>query len=360
VLRKPNTFQNHIQFKEWWITSKLIRGNAYALKQRDNRGVVTALYLLDPCMVQVLVSPNGSVFYQLGEDNLAGLKEGGVQVPASEIIHDRMNCLFHPLVGLSPLFAAGLAANQGLSIQKDSSSFFGNGAKPSGILIAPGAISDETATRLKDAWMANYTGENAGKIAVVGDGLSFQPMRMSSVDAQLIEQLRWTAEVVCSCFHVPPYMVGVGPAPTYNNIEALSQQYYTQCLQTLIESMELCLDEGLALPSGYGTELDLEGLLRMDTATQIDALNKAVGGGWMSPNEARAKRDMPPVKGGATPYLQQQNYSLAALDARDKADPFAKPTPVAEPQQAIAPDPDQTDKALHLLFRKSPESLAHV
>lgn len=332
MLRKPNTFQNHIQFKEWWITSKLIRGNAYALKQRDNRGVVTALYLLDPCMVQVLVSPNGSVFYQLGEDNLAGLKEGGVQVPASEIIHDRMNCLFHPLVGLSPLFAAGLAANQGLSIQKDSSSFFGNGAKPSGILTAPGAISDETATRLKDAWMANYTGENAGKIAVVGDGLSFQPMRMSSVDAQLIEQLRWTAEVVCSCFHVPPYMVGVGPAPTYNNIEALSQQYYTQCLQTLIESMELCLDEGLALPSGYGTELDLEGLLRMDTATQIDALNKAVGGGWMSPNEARAKRDMLPVQGGATPYLQQQNYSLAALDARDKADPFAKSQPAPDPK----------------------------
>ena len=69
---------------------------------------------------------------------------------------------------------------------------------------------------------------------------------------------------------------------------------------------------------------------------------------------------MPPVQGGATPYLQQQNYSLAALDARDKGGPFAKPAPVAEPQQAIAPDPDQTDKALHLLFRKSPESLAYV
>ncbi len=48
VLRRPNRYQNHIQFKQWWITSKLIRGNAYALKQRDNRGIVTALYLLDP------------------------------------------------------------------------------------------------------------------------------------------------------------------------------------------------------------------------------------------------------------------------------------------------------------------------
>jgi phage portal protein BeeE len=31
-----------------------------------------------------------------------------VIVPAREIIHDRFNCLFHPLVGISPLYAAAL------------------------------------------------------------------------------------------------------------------------------------------------------------------------------------------------------------------------------------------------------------
>jgi len=36
------------------------------------------------------------------------------------------------------------------------------------ILSAPGAISDETAARLKTHWDANYTGNNAGKVAVVG------------------------------------------------------------------------------------------------------------------------------------------------------------------------------------------------
>ncbi|WP_416380911.1 hypothetical protein, partial [Klebsiella pneumoniae] len=34
-------------------------------------------------------------------------------VPAREVIHDRFNCLFHPLIGLSPIYAAGLAAMQG-------------------------------------------------------------------------------------------------------------------------------------------------------------------------------------------------------------------------------------------------------
>ena len=57
----------------------------------------------------------------------------------------------------------------------------------------------------------------------------------------------------------------------------------------------------------------------MDTITQIASLKDAVGAGVMAPNEARAKLDLPPVTGGASPYLQQQNYSLAALDKRDSA-----------------------------------------
>ncbi|MNU03698.1 Phage portal protein [compost metagenome] len=71
-------------------------------------------------------------------------------VPAREIIHDTMICLFHPLVGVSPIYACGLAAMQGMAIQDQSAQFFANGSKPSGILTAPKSISDETAQRLKE------------------------------------------------------------------------------------------------------------------------------------------------------------------------------------------------------------------
>ncbi|WP_250481806.1 phage portal protein [Caballeronia sp. NCTM5] len=328
VLRKPNDYQNHIQFVENWVMSKLTRGNTYVLKGRDARGVVVALYVLDPNRVRPLVTDDGAVYYQLDIDTLAGVvpdDRGQVIVPASEIIHDRMNCLFHPLVGTSPLFACALAARQGLAIGNNSAMFFENGAEPGGILVAPGAISDETAKRLKDRWEENYGGANRGRIAVLGDNLKYEPLTMTAVDAQLIEQLKMTSEIVCSVFHVPGYMVGVGTAPTYNNIEALSQNYYSQCLQSLIESFELCLDEGLALPDNYRTELDLDGLLRMDTATMVKTLSDGVGGGIVAPNEARKRLNLRPVKGGATPYMQQQNYSLAALDERDRNGPFEKP-----------------------------------
>jgi len=343
VLRKQNRYQTRQKFIEQWIVSKLSHGNTYVLKERDMRGVVIALYVLDPSRVTPLVAEDGSVFYQLMEDNLAGVTTTLPAVPASEIIHDRMVCLFHPLVGISPIFACGLAATQGLKIQNHSAKFFQNMSRPSGVLTAPGQISEDVAKRLKEHWDKNFSGDNIGKVAVLGDGLNYQAMTITAVDAQLVEQLGMSAKQICSVFHVPAYMVGAEPPPAYTNIEALSQQYYSQCLQALIESLESCLDEGLGLTEvegkTLGTEFDLDDLLRMDTATQIKTLNDSVSGGWMAPNEARARRNMPPVTGGNTPYLQQQNYSLAALDKRDRGDDPFKTTPAPAPAPAPAAEP---------------------
>jgi HK97 family phage portal protein len=332
VLRRPNRFQNHIQFKEWWQTSKLTRGNAYILLERDNRRVVSAMYLLDPARVTVLVSPDGEVFYDLKADNLAGLEMESIAVPASEIIHDRINCLFHPLVGTSPIFACGMAANMGLKIQNNSTKFFGNDSLMSGVLSSPTDISPAKAAELSALWNARFGPDGQGGVAVVGNGMTYEKMQMTATDAQLIEQLHWTAETVCSTFHVPPWKIGIGSQPAYTKPEIANQAYYSDCLQSPIEQWELCMDEALGFETStegrmLGVELDLDGLLRMDMASQIETLGKAVGGSVFTVNEARKKVDQKPVEGGDSIWMQQQNYSLEALAERDRNDPFKKPDP---------------------------------
>jgi HK97 family phage portal protein len=352
VLKRPNRYQNQIQFKQWWMTSKLIKGNTYGLKVRDNRGIVKEVYVLDPCRVTVLVAPDGSVYYQLNPDNLTGIEDSGITVPASEIIHDRMNCLFHPLVGVSPIFACGAAANIGLRIQNDSSNFFANGANPGGILMVPGSIPQEKANELKEKWNTNYGGDNAGKVAILPDGMKFQPMRMSAVESQLIEQMRWTAEVVCSTFHIPPYMIGVGQMPTYNNVEALNQQYYTQCLQSLIEEYETCWDDGIGLSDKIegtqkGVDLDLDGLLRMDQATQMKVLRDGTQGGILTTDEARQKIDRKRVAGGNVIFKQQQDIPISVLAAvTSVGTPVVAPAIETEPAGDEPLSDDDMDEAI--------------
>jgi HK97 family phage portal protein len=356
VLRKPNHFQTRQQFVESWLISKLIHGNTYVLKQRDMRGVVTDLYVLDPERCKPLVAPNGDVFYQLNSDDLSRLPVDILAAPAAEIIHDRMECLFHPLVGISPLYAAALAATQGLKIAQNSAKFFENMARPSGILTAPGQISDETANRLKEHWERNYRQDNIGKVAVLGDNLTYSPMAVNAVDSQQVEQSEEAAKQICSAFHVPAYMVGVGTAPPYNNTETLNQHYYDKCLHKLIDAFESCMDEGLGLPYVTGkslrVEFDLDDLLRMDMTTKVKALSEAVKVGGMSPNEMRKKMNLPPVKGGDQPYLQEQNWPLQVLANRPPpADKPADPAPTAPPMSS-----DDGTKALAMVERMSREA----
>ncbi len=341
VLRKPNHFQNRIQFYMYWLLCKLTRGNAYALKERDARGVVTALYLLDPTRVTPMVAPNRDVFYALGQDVLAGVTEASVIVPAREIIHDLWYALYHPLVGLSPVYACGHAALQGLEILKNTTLLFKNGSLVGGVLTAPAAISNEVAERIQKHWDDNYAGpQNVGKVAVLGDGLTFQkPPVMSAVDAQLIDQLKWADEKICSTFHVPAYMVGVGAPPNYNNIEALNQQYYSQCLQILIESLELCLKEGLAIADPLYIEADLDGLLRMDSATKMKTATDGVKGGIYTPNEGRQLHNKKPLTGGDTVFLQDQDHAIEWLYRRDQAALVAPPAPPTPTRPTGTPAP---------------------
>lgn len=359
VLQDPNPFQNRIQFLTYWVACKLLHGNFYALKGRDGRGIVNRLFPIDPRRVTPMVTPEGDVYYSLSGDDLARIPVGMV-VPASEIIHDRGVTLWHPLIGVSPIIACGMSATQGMRIQKNSANFFENMSRPSGMLTGPGVIDDVTAERLKREWEKNYAGQNIGRLAVLGDGLTYQPMTIAPEAAQLIDQLKWTVEDVARCFAMPLYKIGAGPVPTSGNVEALEGQYYSGCLQILIENIELCLTEGLGLGSGmtvgYEVELCLDGLLRMDSATQIEMLVAASGGAYMKPNEARAKQNMPPVAGGDTIYKQQQEYSLEALAKRDsQADPFSagKPAPMpAAPAPAPAPaDPAPAKEAMALALK---------
>ena len=339
VLRQPNDYQTRNQFWESWLLSKLSRGNAYILKIFDNRQVVTALHVLDPLRVQPLVADDGSVFYRLQRNYLAGNDD--IVVPAREICHDRMNCLFHPLIGTPPIFASGLASMLALNAENASALLFQNASQPGGMLIYPAEITEDEEQRVKEQFEQRFSRANLGRVAILSGGAKYEQLAMTNVEGQMIEQLRWSAEVVCSVYHVPPYKVGVGPLPSYNNVQSLNVEYYSQGLQSHIEEIEELLDAALGIDgSNLGTEFDTDNLLRMDSVTMVTAIKDAVSAGVMAPNEGRAKFDLPPVDGGESPYLQQQNYSLSALAKRDaQDDPFAPAKPPTPPPQPAAAEP---------------------
>lgn len=350
VLRKPNHYQTAQQFRERWALSRITQGNTYVLKERDNRGVVVALYVLDPYRVIPLVSESGEVFYQLYADNLNQLPDGFDEliVPASEIIHDRCICPYHPLIGLPPIAAAYLPALKNMRILRSSSEFFSNNAQPSGILSAPGAIGDDTAKRLSEHWNKNFTGENAGKVAVVGDGLQFVSLASKSVDSQMVEQLRYSDEQICQPFGIPPFKIGLGTIPSGLGVDAINQLYFDDALQSPMQAMETLLTEGLnAAP--YKIDLDESVLMRMDSGKKATYHSDLVSASIETVNDARIAFNLKPLAGGDTVYMQQQDFPLS--EVRNNKLPAESPATLVQPVEPAQPEVDgETQKVLRELF----------
>ena len=339
VLRKPNGYQTAQQFREAWILSKLLDGNTFVLKQRDNRGVVTSLYVLDPCRVEPLVSESGRVFYRLSygsPNNLLPESYGGEQitVPASEIIHDRINPFHHQLLGVPPLCAAALAAGKNIRILRNSSAFFENAANPGGLVSGPAGLSVEDADKLQEFFNANFTGEKSGRIAVIGADLKFTPFAFKAADSQLVEQMRYSDEQICQPFGIPPFKIGIGSIPAGLGVDAINLLYHEDALSGHIEAMENLLDEALGLPADWGIWLDTDPLFRMDEGKKADVATKLVGGGVETPNEGRRRFNLPPLEGGDTVYMQQQDFPLDQVRKNKIVDaeqnPITPEPPVAE------------------------------
>lgn len=318
VLMRPNRYQNPQQFAEQWFLSKLITGNTYALKNRDDRGVVNAAYILDPARVKVLIAPDGSVYYELQPNDLAGIAADTppVVVPQREVFHDRWNCLYHPMIGVPPLSALTGPLTQAGLIQESRTTFFAKGGRPGGVLIAPTKLDPLSAQRIK----ADIANLKAGDILLGEFGMTWEPSTTTAVDAQIIQQLGWTDEKIASAYHHPISLLDSSKQPPYANAEASQLDYKSRTLEQHLVSFARVLGDGLDLPSYLKLEFDDTLLIWMDTTTRVNAAKTALSAG-LSPNEVRdVYHGYGPVPGGELPYLQQQYEPMATRAAAAAAD----------------------------------------
>lgn len=357
LLRKPNNYQTSLQFLQRYLTSKLWTGNTYVLFFRDARGVVSSMHVLDPQTTVPALTEDGSLWYMVKADRLNGLTED-LYIPARDILHDRAATLYHPLVGVSPLFAAAVSASIGNRISGHSDNFFKNMSRASGVISSPGEIPQPTADRLRKEWGANYSGEGFGKVAVLGSGLEWKALTMSAVEAQLIDQLRWSVEDIGRVYRVPAFMLGETKV-TFRSGEVASRMYFNQCLSYHIEAIEQCFQLKFELDTSTFVEFDLSPLFRMETDLRYETHQKALQSGIKSINEVREEEDLGPVKGGETPRLQAQyvpidepNPLVQGNTPAPKPAPKPEPVDTPDPEDIPAPEPKPAKKQL---FEESSE-----
>lgn len=308
---KPNSWQTPSEFKSMMQLSVLLRGNGYALKVWS-LGKIMALIPLMPGSVQVRQNADLSLKYVY--TNKVGVS---VDLTQKDIFHLRGMSID----GIRGLSVMGHAAEElGLSIQaaKYAAKVFKNGAVPGGVLKHPKSLDDPEVERLKASLEEFRGADNAQKLLLLEDGMSYERIAMTSVDAQLLQIMELTQYDIAMRFGVPPHLIGLTSKTTSwgSGIEQIGSAFVAYTLQDYLtmwaESIrrDLLGDDD---PTLY-VRFNPAGLIRGDIKTRYAAYAVGRQWGWLSVNDIREKEDMDPVEGGDV-YLQPTNMVPAGSDA---------------------------------------------
>ena len=337
VMRNPNDYQTRSDFWLFIMQSLLLDGNAYAVIERDGNRAPKALHPWYPDTVTPhRVQDSNDLWYYLGNrgdmTDYAALDPTD-WVPARDMMHLRLFPGADLIMGTSPLQALGPSVALGKSIQVQSTSFFQNMARPSGILRTPKQLNLQAAERLQKQWETNMSGGGAGGTPVLDNDVDWRPLTMSAVDAEVIAQYRLSVENIAQVYRIPMFMLGDMSKATFSNVESLQKAFIASALGFYLKHIENVLEKSWDMDVNQMMEFDLErGLLRPDLEQRMSAYSKGVLGGIYTPNEPRARENLPPVEGGDQIFLQRQNWPIDLLGA-DAETTTTEPAPEQTEEQ---------------------------
>ncbi len=292
---QPNERQTALEFREQLTAHVLLWGNGYAQIHSDAAGNVTALDPIHPRHVTVLKLPSGRIRYDVTDD------AGRVRpLLADEVLHlkDRTD---NGIIGKSRIQVAREMLGGVLAAQEHGNATYANGARLSGVLKTPHVLDAGSATRIGDSWRAQFSGTaNSGKVAVLENGLEFQPMSMSNEDAEWMASRQFSVEEVCRIFRVPPVLVADLRHANFSNSVEMNRWFVTHTLRRWLTMWEEGTERALLGPiarSRYFIEHNVEGLLRGDSKGRAEFYSSGIKDGWMLRSEARRLENLPTIEG---------------------------------------------------------------
>lgn len=307
---KPNPEMTSFIFRETLMTHILLWGNGFAQILRNGRGEVIGLYPLLPNKMSVERDETGQLYYRyIRYENEPPTMEGNtVILMPSEVLHIP-GLGFDGLVGYSPISMTKNAIGLALAAEEYGSRFFANGAAPAGVLEHPGVIKD--VSKLRESWNNTFGGSgNAGKVAILEEGLHFNPIAMSPQDSQLLETRQYQITEIARIFRIPPHMLADLSKATFSNIEHESLEYVKYTLTPWICRWEASLTDALLTREEqrkYEIRFNVDGLLRGDYKSRMEGYAIGINNGFMCPNDVRRLEsfDLIPDEKGGNNFLVQ-------------------------------------------------------
>lgn len=297
----PNHDQTPVEFWEGAHACVSLRGNFFARKA-GLRGPVASRQFAS---LETMHPDSTTIRREGGEVRFDWRDPDGkvYSLPEEEVFHLKGFSLGEAL-GRAPIYHGRQTFGSALSADEQAAKMFASGLAQAGFLSVDQELK---APQRKDLQriMDEYVGSsNAGKLMILEAGMKYVPLSLKPEEAQLLLTRRFHIEEICRWFDVPPMLVGhAGEGQTMwgTGVEQLFLAWLILGLRPALVRTEQAITKRL-LPAKerriFYAEHNVEGLLRADSAGRAAIYGALIQNAGATPNELRAKENLPPDKAG--------------------------------------------------------------
>lgn len=230
-----------------------------------------------------------------------------IEVPRKEFVQFRMYAPGNPGGYQSPLAALRQTLTEQIQADKFRTTVWRSSGRFNAYITRPKDVApwdDETKrkwlTAFREGW--GQDGSNSGKMPLLEDGMEIKPYQFNAKEAQYAETKQLSREDVAAAYHVNPSLIWHTSTQTYASAKDNARALYADCLGPTLQMMQQRINSFLlpmigADPDTY-VEFDLTEKLKGSFEERASILQSAVGGPWLTRNEARADNNLPPIEGG--------------------------------------------------------------
>jgi len=291
---EPNMNMTSCQFFKTMEACRGTEGNCYALKEFSPEGVLVGLRPLDPLRVKpTLEEESKELWYKITPE-----KGAEYYIHNFYIIHVPFIST-NGYNGVNPVSVLFNTLKYNDEIGSFSMSQLEKGINAQVVLEAPANLGETQKEDMIKDFMDTYKNTGGG-ILLLESGVQARSLSLSPVDAKLFEVEKISRSRVAMVYNIPPHLLGDYSDISFSSQEQQMLEFLMLTMLPIVTAYEQELNRKLLTREerrrGYKFKFDMDAILRADALTRADVHQKAIRGGWETPNEARSEygRDKDP------------------------------------------------------------------
>jgi len=305
LLWLPNPDQTCYEFIEGLLTEFFLMGSVFVWVLPDAESA--SGYQLRIIPREWIVTTTSATSYAPDKIRISAKTGSIVEVPREMFVQFRMYNPGNPGGYQSPISALKQTLTEQVNADKFRTDIWRSSGRFNAYLTRPANVQpwDENQRKsfiaaFREGW--GKDGENRGKMPLLEDGMEIKTYQFNAKEAQYAETKQLSREDVAAAYHVNPSLIWHTTTQTYASAKDNARALYADCLGPVLQMLQQRINSFLlpmigADPDTY-VEFYLDEKLKGSFEERAGILQSAVGGPWLTRNEARSDNNLPPVEGG--------------------------------------------------------------